>query len=775
MTVTSADWRVVGKSILRVDGLDKVTGKTVYGSDFALPGMLEGKILRSPYPHARIVSVDTSAAEALPGVRAVITGADNDGRTFGFQGVINKELADKMPVERDKVRFIGDEVAAVAADNEHIALNAIDLIEVEYEELAPVFDPFEARAAGAPVIHDGIERNVIDVFDYGLGEVDQALEDADVVVTGRFYSSPVHPVAMETHQALADWNARGRLTMYASTQMPFQLRTHLSHVLGLTEGDVKIVKMPTGGGFGGRMEMHPLDPIAALLAKKAGRPVRIQYSRAEEFLATRFRHPIHMTLTLGAKADGTMTAFDLDMVLDSGAYVAQAAGVARVGAKNAMTLYRVPNTRVHSEVAYTNNPYASAYRGYGNPQVNFAHEILVSQLAEELGMDEIELRIQNGNRPNSESHFGQLIGSCEYEEVLRAGRELSNWDQIHGKRQRVGPKVRGIGLGSCINVGGGARDQGDSDSSGCVIIMQDDGSVTVNTGGQEIGSGGSTVFAQIVAEELGVALDRINIEQSDTDVMPWDIGAHAQRNVFCAGNAVLTAAREAKSVLMEEICRQLECNEADVRVHDSKVFVTGMEEPRATVPEIARGAHFRSGGQLIWGKGFYDPPTVKTDQRGHGNQSAAYTFGAQFAEVEVDTETGRVQVTRLVGLNDVGVAINPAGVEGQIEGGALQGVGQATTELMHMEDGELLNSMMHNYGVPTALDAPAIVAHIVESSEPTGPFGAKGVGEATVVPTCAAVSNAVYDAIGVRITDLPLSPERILEALDAAEQSGGRP
>jgi len=765
--VDPTEWKVVGKSIMRVDGLDKVTGNTVYGSDFDLPGMLVGKILRSPYPHARIVSIDTSAAEALSGVRAVLTGADTLGNTFGFQGVINKQLADKMPLERDKVRFIGDEVAAVAADNEHIALSAVDLIEVEYEELPAVFDPFEARESGAPSIHEGIDRNVVDVFDYGCGDVEQALLEADVVVSGEFYSSPVHPVAMETHQALADWDAGGRLTMYASTQMPFQLRTHLSHVLGLTEGDVKIVKMPTGGGFGGRMEMHPLDPIAALLAKQAGRPVRIQYSREEEFLATRFRHPIHMKLTLGAKADGTMTAFDLDMLLDSGAYVAQASGVARVGSKNAMTLYRVANTRVHSEVAYTNNPYASAYRGYGNPQVNFAHEVLVTALAEKLGIDEIELRIKNGNRPNSESYFGQLIGSCEYEEVLRKGRELSNWDSIHGKKQRAGSKVRGLGMSSCINVGGGARDQGDSDSSGCVIIMQDDGSITANTGGQEIGSGGSTVFAQIVAEEIGVSIDRIHLEQSDTDLMPWDIGAHAQRNVFCAGNAVLTAAREARGVLIEEICRQLECADTDVSLHDNQVFVAGMSEAQATIPEIARNAHFRPGGQLIWGKGFYDPPTVKTDPQGYGNQSAAYSFGAQFAEVEVDLETGHVDVVRLVGTNDVGVAINPAGVEGQIEGGGLQGLGQATTELMHIENGELLNSMMHNYGVPTSLDAPPIVAHIVESSEPAGPFGAKGVGEATVVPTCAAVANAVYDAIGIRITALPLSPESVLDALDA--------
>jgi xanthine dehydrogenase molybdenum-binding subunit len=303
--------------------------------------------------------------------------------------------------------------------------------------------------------------------------------------------------------------------------------------------------------------MHSPEPIAALLARRTGRPVKIVYTREEEFLAARFRHPIWMKARLGAQRGGTLTALEVDMLTDSGAYISQACGVARVAAVNGAILYRIPNVRVHSEIVYTNKPYGGAYRGYGKPQAAFMIESLMDQLAESLGMDPIELRIKNGNQPNTMTYMGQRITSCAYEETLRRGREASAWDSIRGRRLRRGPKVRGIGVGTCISVGGGARVQGDSDASGAIVIMRDDGAVTLTAGGQEIGTGGSTVFAQIVAEELGVTMDRVFVHNSDTDVMPWDIGCHAQRNVFCAGNAVLIAAREARGGLLDEIERQL--------------------------------------------------------------------------------------------------------------------------------------------------------------------------------------------------------------------------
>lgn len=755
----------VGRSLPMVDGPDKVSGRTVYGTDYTKPGALVGAILRSPYPHARIRSVDVSEAEALPGVVAIITGADTDGRTFGFHSIISPRLADKMPLERDKVRFIGDEVAAVAAVDLATARRALLLIDVDYEELDPVFDPNDALAPGSPEVHEGVDANLIDEFHFGSGDVEHGFSEADVVVEAPFRTQPVSPAAMETHQAIAEWDGRGRLTMHASTQMPFLLRAHLAAVLGLAEGQVRIVKMPMGGGFGSRMEMHPIDPICALLARKTGHPVKITYTREEEFVSTSHRHPFLVEGRLGARNDGTMTALELRFLIDSGAYVAQSLGVARVGAINAATLYRIPHTAVHSRTVYTNKPYPSAFRGYGNTQATFALECLVDELAERLAVDAVDLRIRNGNRPDTVTALGQRITSCGYEEALGRGREASAWSDVRGRRRRRGQKAVGIGVATTINVGGGARDRGGSDASGAIVMMRDDGSASVVTGGQEIGTGGITAFAQIAAEELGIEVEKVTISNSDTDVIPWDFGCHAQRNVFCAGNGVLLAAREAREELLRQAQEKLGIDASDLSLAGGNVYVGGGPEAVATIADVVRGAHLRLGSSLVWGRGFYDPPTERTDSEGHGNKSGAYSFGAQFVEVEVDLETGIIDVTRVVAAHDVGRAINPAGVAGQIYGGVVQGIGQALFEEMRYSDGQLLNPNFASYRLPGTRDAPPIEAIIIESGDPEGPYGAKGVGECTIVPTCAAVANAVYDAIGIRFRKLPIHPWDVQAAL----------
>jgi CO/xanthine dehydrogenase Mo-binding subunit len=759
---------MIGQPVARVDAHEKVLGATVYGHDFELPRMAWGKILRSPLPHARIVKIDTRRAEALDGVIAVATAADTPCKTYGFQSILHERLADKMPLERDKVRFIGDEVAAVAAESEAIAEHALELIHVEYEELPAVFDFHEADRPGAPEIHEGIADNLIDSFDYGIGDLEQGFAEADVIAEGTYFSQAVISAPMETHQCIADWGDGRRLTVWSSTQMPFLLRNHLAAVLGLGDGDVRVIKTPMGGGFGSRMEMHSIDPICAVLARKARRPVKIVYTRTEEFWATRFRHPIEMRVKVGAKRDGTLTAMELELLVDSGAYVAQAGGVARVGAVNAATLYRVENARVRSRTVYTNNPYASAFRGYGNTQGTFAFESAIEDLIAKLEIDAVDFRIKNGNRNGLPTHLGQLIHSCGYEECLVEGAKAARWEELRGRRLREGSRVRGIGVATVINVGGGARDQGDSDASGAVLQMRDDGSVSINAGGQEIGSGGNTVFSQIAAQELGVTLDRIVVLNFDTDVMPWDIGCHAQRNVFCAGNAVRAAAVEARGQLLAAAARQLGVDPEQLSLRDNAVWLAGAAEPAKTIGEVVWAEHFRPGGSFIWGKGFYDPPTVRTDEHGHGHKSGAYSFGAQFAEIEVDLETGRIEILKLVAAHDVGRAINPVGVEAQIEGGVMQGVGQALYEEMVFEDGRLLNPAMASYRMPTAADAFPIESIIVESDDPEGPYGAKGVAEATCVPTLAAIRNALLDATGVSVDVLPLTPERVLAALDEA-------
>lgn len=760
---------VVGQSVPRIDGAEKVTGQTVYGHDRRLPRALVGKIVRSPHPHARILSIDTSKAEALPGVKAVVTAADTPHIVYGFQSITDPRLADKLPLEDEKVRFIGDEVAAVAAEDAETAARAAELVEVEYEQLPAVFDVAEAAKPGAPVIHDLCPDNIADSFEYGAGDVEAGFAKADVIVERSWYSQPVAPAPMETHQSLCSWDARGRLTIYSSTQMPHLLRTHLAKVLGLTEGDVHVVKQPMGGGFGGRMEMHSLDPICALLARKADRPVSIIYTRYEQFLATRFRHPFEMTVRVGAKNDGTIVALEMDQELEAGSYMAQSAGVARVSAVNVATLYRVPDVRVRSRSVFTNNPYPSAFRGYGNSQGTYGLECTIDDLAEKLGMDAVDLRIMNGNVSGTHTYLGQRIDSCGYKECLELGRVAARWDEIRGKRTVTGRKARGIGVATTINVGGGARDQGDSDASGAMIVMRDDGSVNLMTGGQEIGTGGSTALAQIAAELLGVTTDRVIVENSDSDVIPWDIGCHAQRNIFCAGNAVKIAAEKAREILVEEVESQLGVAAGTYTLRDNGVFMNGETEPVASIGDIANAAHFRQNGRYIWSQGFYDPPTTKTDPHGHGHKSGAYSFGAQFIEVEVDLDTGQVEVVKVTAAHDVGRAINPAGVEAQIEGGIVQGLGQALCEELVYRDGELLNPAFSSYKIPTAADAPPIESIIVESYDPEGPFGAKGVAECTIVPPCPALSNAVYDATGVRVPRLPITPDKVLAGLRALD------
>jgi xanthine dehydrogenase molybdenum-binding subunit len=708
----------------------------------------------------------------LPGVFAVVTARDVGDKTFGFHGRVSPQLADKMPLAAEKVRFIGDEVAAVAAVDLASLHRALRLIDVEYELLDPVFDPITAMAEGAPRVHDNVDGNVFDAFQFGSGDVRKGFAEADVIVERQFATQAVSPAAMETHQAIAEWDARDRLTMYASTQMPFQLRAQLAGVLGLPEGSVRVVKMPMGGGFGSRMEMHSIDPICALLARKARRPVKITYSRLEEFVATSHRHPFTIKGRLGARRDGSLTALELHMVIDGGAYAAQSFAVARVGAVNGATLYRIPHTAVHSQTVYTNRSWSSAYRGFGNTQVTFALESLVDELADALGIDAVDFRLKNGNRGMTQTAMGQAITSCGYEAALRAGRDASGWSKIRGRRRLRRGRAVGIGLGTSINVGGGARDRGGSDGSGAILTLRNDGSASLITGGQEIGTGSSTALSQIVAEELGISVNEVTVSNSDTDVMPWDFGCHAQRNIFCAGNAVLAAAREARGKLARQASKQLGIGWREVRLSGGKVYVQGRPRPIATIADVVRRAQLPPEAELIWGRGFYDPPSVRLNDKGHGNKSGAYSFGAQFVEVEVDLETGLIEVKRVVAAHDVGTAINPAGVKGQIYGGVMQGIGQALFEEMRFVGGQMVNPTFTDYRLPNALDAPEIAAIVLETNDPQGPYGAKGVGESTAVPTCAAVANAVYDAIGIRFTSLPIYPWDVQAAISGRSHHG---
>jgi 4-hydroxybenzoyl-CoA reductase alpha subunit len=760
---------VVGAGVARLDGLEKVLGRAVYGVDVELPGMLVGKILRSPLPHARIRGIDAARARALPGVRAVLTGLDTPRRTYGFFKHLDPRFGDKLPLEVEKVRFAGDEVAAVAAVDEDTAREALALIEVDYEELPAVLDLDAALAPGAPLVHDGVAGNVAGVVRRGAGDVEGGWRAADVVIERRYSTHAVAPCCLEPHQAVASYDpVSGTVTLWASTQMPFQLRAHLADVLGLPEAKVRIVKTTMGAGFGSRMEMHAPDPVASLLSQRTRRPVRIVYSRAEEFQASRFRHPFRLDCRLGLRRDGRITALAAEALVDSGAYLSQATGVASVAGTNPFTIYDVPAFRYEARIVYTNKPYGGAYRGYGNPQGTFALESLVDEAAAELGLDPLELRRRNLYAAGDVSALGFRFTTCAQRECLEA---VANALRAREPRRRG----RGVGVAGLFGPGGGTRVHGNSDGCGAILKIDDDGSLQIITGGQEIGQGGSTVVAQVAAETLGVPYGSIRVESSDTNLMPWDLGTHGSRNTFVAGNAVAGAARKLLARMREVAAARLEAAPEDIVAADGRLAVRGAPGRSVTIAEIARSEHYRNGGALLIAEHFYDPPTEQPDQEGKGNKSAAYAFGFHGAEVDVDEETGEVRVLRMVAAHDVGRAINPLGVEGQVEGGIAQGLGFALFENMFADDGQTLLSNLQDYRIPVADDVPdAIETVLVETGDPEGPFGAKGVAEPGIIPVAPAIVNAIADAVGVRIRDLPATPEKILAAL-AAQRAAAAP
>ncbi|MBI2882225.1 MAG: xanthine dehydrogenase family protein molybdopterin-binding subunit [Candidatus Tectomicrobia bacterium] len=767
--------RVVGQRIPRLDGAPKATGRAVYGTDVTLPGMLVGKILRSPYAHARIQKIDTRKAKALPGVKAVITAEDTPLIRYGFREDTdpgNARLADKLPLAHGKVRFAGEEVAAVAAVDDDTADRALALIEVEYEPLPLVMSPVEAMREGAPEVHEGVKGNVAHSLSMNFGDVDRALSRADVVVEDEFVTSQVEHCCLETQGCLAQYDPAGRLTVWTSIQMPFLLRKHLAGCLGLAESQVRVIRTTIGGGFGKRMEMHDLHPICALLAKETGRPVRIVYSREEDFVGSRTRHPMHIRLRTGADKDGRILGQEMWIVTDNGAYMSAAPGVTFSAANYNVTLYsKVKDCRVDGRIVYTNKNYGGAYRGYGNPQATFAREVHIDVLAERLGIDPVEFRLRNATERGDVSACGYRITSCGMRECIERTARAVRW----AEKKRDRKFGRGVGIACAVHCGGGVRVYQNTDVGSAIAKMEDDGTVVVLTGTTEIGSGQNVVIAAVVAEELGIPPEAVRVVSEDTDAVPWDLGTHGSRCTFVAGNAVRLAALDLRGQILRAAGEMLEADAQDLVAEDGQIYIRGLPDRRVGIAEVARASHYRKDSRLFIGRGVYDPPHEAVDKKTNfGNISVAYSFCAQAAEVEVDPETGFVNVLRLVAAQDVGFPISLLGVEGQIEGGVMQGVGYALMEEMVFDaaSGQLLNGTLADYKLPTALDIPPIQTIVVSSDEKEGPFGAKGFAELPITPTAAAIANAVYDAVGARIRELPLSPDKIFQALK--QRSGGR-
>jgi CO/xanthine dehydrogenase Mo-binding subunit len=747
---------VIGKGTPKRDGPEKVTGRTQYLHDLVLPRMLHGRILRAQYPHARLVRIDASRARALPGVVAVITGEDVEQHPFGF-------LKDQLALKRDKVRCIRDEVVAVAAETPSLAEEALALVDVEYETLPAVFDPRQALEPGAPLVHEEAGTNLTALrYQFVHGDVDRAFHDAAAMVEGEYRLNFVTPACLGTMVAIADWDAQGRLTLWSTTQVPFLYQRDLAGALGISGDRVRVHQPPVGGNFGRGLDLYPIDVIAALLARQARRPVKIEFERVEEFVACPTREPCLIRLRTAAGADGRLVAREAHVTLDSGAYVSWGATTPYVMLSTVAGLYRCPNVRFDTTIAYTNNPYSGSMRGYGNLESTFAVESQMDELADRLSLDRLDFRRRNVVKPGDVNPQGFVVTSCAMTECLDAAAE-----EIRRDTPPLRPGWRrGVGYAAMFHVGGGARIYR-SDGCGAIVRLDDFGRVSLLTGATEIGQGSETVLAMIVAETLGVPFDRVEVVNSDTTVKPWDVGAHASRTTFIAGNAARLAAEKIRAELLAMAAPALEAPPERLDVKDGWVFVADEPGRRLPYDRAVRRGHLREGGRTLVAEAFYDPPTEMLSKDLRGNVSATYGFAAQAVLLDVDEATGRIEVRKVASAHDVGRALNPLAAEGQVHGGIHMGLGYALAEHLVVRDGQVLTQTFMDYAILRADDMPELVVRLLESVDAEGPFGAKGLGESGTIPISAAVANAVKDAIGIRFTELPITPERVRAALAA--------
>ena len=744
----------VGKRVPKLDAVDKATGWVKYIQDLKVPGMLYGKILYSKYAHAKIVKIDTSKATEMPGVLAVLTGEDVPEIRMGV-------YKDNRPLKTGKVCSYRDEVAAVAATTPEIAEEALKRIEVTYEALPAVFDPEEAIKEDATLIHEAHKSNVLKMpWKLHYGDVETAKKEAAYTVAERFSTTWVTHCCMGTSGAIAEFDPANNLTIHSNTQIPSLAQKDFLEALkamGLKDRRVRVIKPCIGGGFGSKLDTYAYEYIAILLAFYTRRPVKVEFDRTEEFIATSTRQPTITHISQGCDKNGKLLFRDVSMILDNGAYTSWGATTPSVMMMPITSLYTVPNVRYEAKCVYTNNTYAQAMRGYGNPQATFAIESTMDMLAESAGIDPIEFRRMNANQAGDVSIQGLRITTCGLAQCMDSVKTQLEWNQ---------PKTEGegVGMASLIHVGGGARVY-KSDGCGTIIKMDDFAKIDLFTGATDMGQGSDTVIAQIVAEELGLEVDDIHVIHTDTDVCPWDVGAHASRTTFIAGNAALGAARKLKARILELGAKQLEAPLEKLTLRDRHLIHLDDPGKKLEIGKLLRKAHFSHGGQMLMAEHFFDPINENMGKDFRGNMSMTYTFGTHGVRVKVDEETGKIKIMQYVAAHDVGKAINPMLLEGQVYGGVMMGIGYALTEQVLSEKGQNMNPNFRDYKILTAKDVVPIKAPVLETYDEDGPFGAKGIGEPGCVPTAPAIANAIYDAIGVRIKDLPITPERVLAAI----------
>jgi 4-hydroxybenzoyl-CoA reductase alpha subunit len=758
---------IVGKPNRKVDALQKASGQTLYAVDMSLPRMLHCKILRSIHPHAQIVAIDTNAAKSLPGVLAVITGQDLPNK-FGILPVSQDE--ESLAVE--KVRYVGDPVAAVAAMDEETAEAALKHIHVEYEVLPPIMSieegvqPLDGRE---PIHAYADQDNIHKLVALEFGEVEAGFAEADLIQEDLFFYEGNTHLPLEEHAALARYEANGKLTVWSSTQCPHYVHKAMAGVLDLPPSRIRIIAPPTGGGFGGKTDPFNHEMIVAKLAMLTGRPVKIVLTREEVFYAHRGRHPVLMRIKTGVKKDGSITAMHFQSFLDGGGYGSY--GVASTyytGALQTVT-YNIPAYKFDGARVFTNKPACGPKRGHGTPQPRFALEVQLDKVAEKLGLNPLDLRLKHLARPYTQTANHLTVTTIGLGECLEAVANRSGFREKYGRL----PFGKGIGLacGAYITGAGLPIYWNKMPHSGVQIKIDRGGGVTVFCGSTDIGQGSDSVLAYIVAEELGVTINDIALVTADTDLAPVDLGSYSSRVTLMTGNAAIQAARKLRSLLFETAAKELMVPAESLAARDNVVFCLDDEARRIPFPELVKLAEAEHG--TLGAVGSYTPPRRGGRYRGAGvGPTPAYTYSACVAQVEVDPDTGEVRVEKIWIAHDVGKAINPLLVEGQVEGSVYMGLGEALMEEQIFRRGLHKIPSMLDYKSPTFLETPDIETILIETNDPEGPYGAKEAGQGPLLPVPPAIANAVYDAVGVRIDETPITPERVFKALREKARGG---
>lgn len=766
--------KVVGKRVKRVDAIKKVTGHAKYVDDMKFHGLLHAKIVRSPHAHAKIKNIDISKAKELPGVEAIITGKD-------FSNTTGLYMADRTVFAIDKVRYYGDAVAAVAAQSEEIAAQAVKLIEVEYEVLPGVFDPVYGMKDEAPLLHEKMHEydhavfihpvphtNVSEHFKLRKGDITKGFAEADHIFEQEFSVPMVHHVPLETHTTVAKMGLDGQLEIVSSAQSPFAVRQLLGKVFNLPLNKITVKAENIGGGFGGKAGLQIEPMVVALALTLPGKYVRLSYTREEEFQSAVNRQGLRAKYKTGIKNDGKIVAQEITYIWDAGAYNDYGVNIVKTAGYSCAGPYEIDHVKADSYCVYTNHPVGCAYRGFGMCEIHWGVEQHLDTMAEKLGLTPVEIRLKNGLKDGSLTVTSEKLKDVGYLKCVERAAELIEF----GKKDAPSKSYKRRGKG----IAGGYKGPSTppAAASTAIIHLLEDGTVNLLISATDMGQGAFTALAQIAAEELGVDIEKVHVSTPHTDYTPYEWQTVGSRTTYSAGNAVIRAAQDAKQQLIGFAAEDFQINAEDLYIENGSILSRVDTVFKKSISDYALGLVFSDGsgkGGPVIGRGVFIPEGVTNLdlETGQGRPVNHWTFGVHGAEVEVDIETGEVEVIRMASVFDIGKVINPATAEGQMEGALIQGLGTVLMEEMIFNDGKLLNPSFVDYNIPTSEDCPEIITEFVETPLHDGPYGARGIGEPAMIPAAPAIANAVYDAIGVRITSMPITAEKVLMALKEKE------